>query len=73
VQKVYEELNAKGIKIGRSQVQRIMHDNGIKAQIKSKYKPQTTQADPNAKAYDNLLDQNFEVQESNAINGPPSA
>ncbi|MBP8687808.1 MAG: transposase, partial [Prevotella sp.] len=42
VQKVYEELNGKGISVGRSRVQRIMHQHGIKAQIKSKYKPQTT-------------------------------
>lgn len=67
LQKIYEELNDKGIKTGRSRVQRIMHNNGIKAQIKSKYKPQTTKADPNAQAYDNLLDQNFEVQDSNMV------
>lgn len=67
MQKVYEELNDNGIKIGRSKVQRIMHESGIKAQIKSKYKPQTTKADPDAKAYDNLLGQNFAVQKSNAV------
>ena len=44
-----------------------MHESGIKAQIKSKYKPQTTKADPEAKAYDNLLGQNFAVQKSNAV------
>jgi transposase InsO family protein len=59
VQKVYEALTAKGVLVGRSRVQRIMRQNGIKAQIKSKYKPQTTKADPNEKAYDNLLNQNF--------------
>ncbi|WP_288186213.1 IS3 family transposase [uncultured Sporomusa sp.] len=67
VQKVYEELNDKGIIIGRSKVQRIMHAHGIKAQIKSKYKPQTTKADPNEQAFDNLLNQNFEVQEINRV------
>ena len=67
MQKVYEELNDNGIKIGRSKVQRIMHESGIKAQIKSKYKPQTTKADPDAKAYDNLLGQNFAVHKSNAV------
>ena len=44
-----------------------MHESGVKAQIKSKYKPQTTKADPEAKAYDNLLGQNFAVQKSNAV------
>lgn len=67
VQKVYEELNGKGIAVGRSKVQRVMHIHGIKAQIKSKYKPQTTKADPNEKAYDNLLDQNFDVQDFNTV------
>jgi len=67
VQKVYEELNDKGIIIGRSKVQRIMHAHSIKAQIKSKYKPQTTKADPNEQAFENLLNQNFEVQEINRV------
>jgi putative transposase len=67
VQKVYEELNDKGIPVGRSRVQRVMHEHGIKAQIKSKYKPQTTKADPNAKAYDNLLNQDFTVKEFNKV------
>ena len=67
MQKVYEELNDNGIKIGRSKVQRIMHESGVKAQIKSKYKPQTTKADPDAKANDNLLGQNFSVHKSNAV------
>jgi transposase InsO family protein len=65
VQKVYEELNAKGIRVGRSKVQRVMHEHGIKAQIKTKYKPQTTKADPNEKAFDNLLNQDFTTQEIN--------
>ena len=67
VQKVYEELNGKGISVGRSRVQRIMHQHGIKAQIKSKYKPQTTKADPNEQAFPNLLNQKFDVTEFNAV------
>jgi transposase InsO family protein len=68
VQKVYEELNdTKGIRIGRSKVQRIMHTHGIKAQIKSKYKPQTTKADPNEKTFDNRLNQDFSTQAVNAV------
>jgi putative transposase len=67
VQKVYEELKAKGILVGRSRVQRVMHQHGIKAQIKSKYKPQTTKADPYEKAYDNLLNQNFSGYQPNRV------
>jgi len=44
-----------------------MHESGVKTQIKSKCKPQTTKADPDAKAYDNLRGQNFAVQKSNAV------
>lgn len=44
-----------------------MHQNGIKAEIKSKYKPQTTKADPNEQAFPNLLDQDFTVKEFNKV------
>ena len=68
VQKVYEELREeRNISIGRSKVQRLMHENGTRAQIKSKYKPQTTKADPTAKAFPNLLNQNFDVTEVNKV------
>ena len=68
VQKVYEELREeRNISIGRSKVQRLMHENGIRAQIKSKYKPQTTKADPTAKSFPNLLNQNFDVTEVNKV------
>ena len=67
VQKVYDELNEKGISVGRSRVQRIMHQHGIKAQIKSKYKPQTTKSDPSEQAFPNLLNQKFDVTEFNAV------
>jgi putative transposase len=67
VQKVYEELNDRGVLVGRSRVQRVMRDNGIKAQIKSKYKPQTTKTDPNEKAYDNLLNQHFSGHQPNRV------
>ncbi len=67
VQKVYEELNAKGIRVGRSKVQRVMHEQGIKAQLQIKYKPQTTKSDPDEKAFANLLEQDFGTQEINQV------
>lgn len=67
VQRVYKELNEKGITVGRSRVQRIMHQHGIKAQIISKYKPHTTKADPNEQAFPNLLNQKFGVTEFNTV------
>lgn len=68
VKRVYESLNKEhNVKCGRSKVQRIMHQNGIKAKIKSKYKPQTTKADPNEQAFPNLLGQEFKVTEINKV------
>jgi len=68
VRRVHRSLNdEQKISCSRGRVQRIMHENGIKAQIKSKYKPQTTKADPNEQAYPNLLEQNFKVAESNKV------
>ncbi len=64
---MYQELNDKGIRVGRSKVQRVMHDHGIKAQIKTKYKPQTTKADPTEAAFENLLNQDFTAQEFNKV------
>ncbi len=68
VRRVHRSLNDEHkVKCSRSRVQRIMHENGIKAQIKSKYKPQTTKANPNEQAYPNLLEQNFKVYQSNQV------
>ena len=50
--RVYEELNDKEIRVGCCKVQRV---------IETKYKPQTTKADPYATALENLLNQNFTV------------
>lgn len=55
------------IPCGYSKTQRIMHANGIKAEIKSKYKPQTTKVNPNEQAFPNLLNQQFNVQEFNKV------
>ena len=44
-----------------------MHENGIRAKITSKYKPQTTKADPNEQAFPNLLEQKFDVTDLNKV------
>lgn len=68
VRRIHRSLNNEhDIRCSRGKVQRIMHENGIKAQIKSKYRPQTTKADPNEQAYPNLLKQDFTVTESNRV------
>ena len=70
VQRVYESLNKEhNIRCGCgwSKVQRIMHQNGIQARIKNKYKPQMTKADPNEQAFLNRLNQDFDVPEFNKV------
>ena len=68
VRRVYKFLNEElHIKCGQSRIQRIMHSNGIKAEITSKYKPQTTKVDPNNQAFPNLLNQQFNVEEFNKV------
>ena len=68
VHRVYQSLNGEhDTPCGRSRVQRIMHENGMKAKICSKYKPQTTKADPNEHAFPNLLKQQFNVKQFNKV------
>ena len=68
VERVHEALNEEtGEKVSRRHVQKVMHENGIRARRSSQYKPQTTKADPNEAAYPNLLEQNFHVEGPNKI------
>jgi putative transposase len=68
VTRVHEALNGEtGEKVSRRHVQKVMHENGIKARRDSKYKPQTTKTDPNEAAYPNLLEQNFSVDGRNKV------
>lgn len=68
VRRVHRSLNDEhGIRCGYGKTARIMRENGIKAKIKIKYKPQTTKADANEQAYPNLLEQRFDVKERNRV------
>ena len=68
VRRVHQSLNNEhGIRCGYGKTARIMRENGIKAKIKSKYKPQTTKADKNEQAYPDLLNQHFDVKEKNRV------
>jgi transposase InsO family protein len=68
VRRVHRSLNDEhGIRCGYGKTARIMRQNGIKSQIKAKYKPQTTKADANETAYPNLLEQRFDQQGINRV------
>jgi len=68
VRRVHRSLNDEhGIRCGYGKTARIMRQNGIKAKSRSKYKPQTTKADANERAYPNLLEQRFGEKEKNRV------
>jgi transposase InsO family protein len=68
VRRVHRSLNNEhGIRCGYGKTARIMRENGIKAKIKCKYKPQTTKADKKEQAYPNLLNQQFGEKEKNRV------
>ena len=68
VRRVHRSLNDEhGIRCGYGKTARIMRQNGIKAKIRSKYKPQTTNADAGETAYPNLLGQRFDEKERNRV------
>ena len=68
VRRVHRSLNDEhGMRCGYGKTARIMRNNGIKARIKSKYKPQTTKADASETPYPNLLEQRFNEKEKNRV------
>jgi len=68
VVRVHETLNEKkSMPCSRGKVQRIMHENGIKAEIRTKYRPQMTKSDPNDVAFPNLLNQDFNEHKVNRV------
>jgi len=68
VRKVHRALNDEHeTPCGYVKTARIMKENGIKSKRKTKYKPQTTKADKNEKAFPNLLNQWFGVLEKNRV------
>ena len=68
VRRVHKSLNNEyKVKCGYGKTHRIMRENGIKAKIKSKYKPQTTKADKTEQAYPNLLNRQFDEKGKNKV------
>lgn len=68
VRRVHRSLNDEhGIRCGYGKTARIMRQGGIKAKIRTKYKPQTTKADASESAYPNLLEQQFGETKKNRV------
>jgi putative transposase len=68
VKRMHEALTGEcEIKVSKRRVQRVMHENGIKARRCTNFKPQATKADPNEAAYPNLLEQDFKVDRKGKV------
>lgn len=60
--KIYAALKRKGVQCSEDTVKKLMRKHGIKARTVRKYKPKMTKADASARAYPNVLNQNFTVK-----------
>ena len=60
-------LRDMGHRVGENRVARLMQDMGISANIKKKFRPQTTDSNHEYPVSPNLLNQNFKVNEPNKI------
>lgn len=59
--RVVKELHKQGLSINHKKVERIMRENGIRSQIKQKYRICTTDSNHQLPVADNFLDRNFNV------------
>jgi transposase InsO family protein len=57
--RIYAELVAQGIQIGRNRVAKLMREAGIRGKSPRKRRPRTTQTDPTHEVAPNLLDRQF--------------
>ena len=62
--RVYKELKARGVRIARKRVERVMRENGIQGRRKRRFK-RTTDSNHNGPIAPNLLAQNFSASEPN--------
>ena len=62
--RVHGELQAQGVRVGRNRVIRLMHDQGLRARLKRRFKC-TTKSDPAQPAAPNLLARDFSAGQPN--------
>ena len=65
--RIYEELRAEGICVGRHRVARLMQAMGIQGKMPRKRHPRTTQSDPTHTAAPNLLNRQFHARQCDEI------
>jgi putative transposase len=64
--KMYREIKARGYRVGKERVRKLMQLNGIRSRVKKRFKI-TTDSKHNLPIAPNLLDRQFEVVEPNQV------
>jgi transposase InsO family protein len=65
--RIYEELQAQGVCVGRHRVTRLMQELGIAGKMPRKRRPRTTLSDPTHTPAPNLLNRNFEASRCDEV------
>ena len=65
--RIYAELQAQGIRVGRHRVARLMQQAGIQGKMPRKRRPRTTRTDPAHTPAPNLLDRQFHASRCDEI------
>ena len=63
--RIWRELHAQGIRVGKQRVQRLMQQHGIRARGKRRFRLMTTDSRHSLPIAPNLLNRNFTVAEPN--------
>src|SRR5258708_29253788 len=65
--RIWRELQAQGIRVGKQRVQRLMQQHGIRARGKRRFRVTTTDSGHNLPIAPNLLDRNFTPAAPNQV------
>ena len=65
--RIWRQLRAQGIRVGKQRVQRLMQQNGIRARGKRRFRITTTDSRHGLPIVPNLLDRNFTVATPNQV------
>jgi transposase InsO family protein len=65
--RIWRQLRAQGIRVGKQRVQRLMQQHGIRARGKRRFRITTTDSRHGLPIMPNLLDRNFTVAKPNQV------
>src|ERR1700693_1943724 len=65
--RIWRQLRAQGIRVGKQRVQRLMQQHGVRARGKRRFRITTTDSRHGLPIAPNLLDRNFPVAQPNQV------